>query len=108
MCKDNQLTELIVLLLRLPVEHRQQNEKKPRSVHATYLVAGTLLRPAPEINNSSVTKDLADELMQSSPYRNSQNLGPDDVLDESPELCITLVREEDLDGRFNQSKPKEP
>ena len=78
--------------------HRQQNVKKPGTVHATYLVAGIKCKLALTTTNGNGAKDGEDEHMQSSPFRSSPILNPEETVDESPVLSITLVREENLEG----------
>lgn len=81
--------------------HRQQNAKKPGTVHATYLIAGTKRNPVATTNNDSAAKDGEDEYMQSSPFRSSPIVPNQDVaVEDSPVLSITLVREEDLESRI--------
>jgi DNA polymerase delta subunit 3 len=81
--------------------HRQQNVKKPGSVHATYLVAGTKRKPTPTTTNGNAPKDGEDEYMQSSPFRSSPVPNPEEVPEDIPVLSITLVREENLEGTYN-------
>ncbi len=81
--------------------HRQQNVKKPGTVHATYLVAGTKRKPAPAKTNGNVLKDGEDEHMQSSPFRSSPIPNPEETIEDSLLLSITLVKEENLKGMFN-------
>jgi DNA polymerase delta subunit 3 len=81
--------------------HRQQNVKKPGTVHATYLVAGTKRKPAATTTNGSMGKDGEDEYMQSSPFRSSPAPNPEEVPEDSPVLSITLVREENLEGAYS-------
>jgi DNA polymerase delta subunit 3 len=79
--------------------HRQQNVKKPGTVHATYLVAGTRRKSLATTNNGNTVKGGEDEYMQSSPFRSSP-IPPnhEEVVEDHPIFCITLVREEDLEG----------
>ena len=58
--------------------HRQQNVKKPGTVHATY-----------------------DLYMQSSPFRSSPVPNVEEAVEDSPVLSITLVKEENLEGIFS-------
>jgi DNA polymerase delta subunit 3 len=81
--------------------HRQQNVKKPGTVHATYLVAGTKRKPDPTTTSGSVAKDGEDEYMQSSSFRSSPVPNPEEVPEDVPVLSITLVREENLEGAPN-------
>jgi len=78
--------------------HRQQNAKKPGSIHATYLISGTkreeLQTPTP-----TITKDGEDEYMQSSPFVTSSIPENEEVASVLTTI-ISLVREEDLDSMF--------
>jgi hypothetical protein len=80
--------------------HRLENAKKPKSVHATYVITGTPnegeLRPT-NGNGMHSTDAEGDEIMPSSPFDPTQ---PDEVEDPVPVTAIMLVREEDLAGRF--------
>jgi len=78
--------------------HRQQNVKKPGTVHATYLVAGIKCRPVLSTINGNAVKDGEDEHMQSSPFRSSPILNSEEAIEGNPVLSITLVREENLEG----------
>ncbi|PWY87526.1 hypothetical protein BO70DRAFT_360138 [Aspergillus heteromorphus CBS 117.55] len=75
--------------------HRNENNKKPNSVNATYLLTG--IQKAPETTNGY--QDSFDEngIPQSSPYLSSsmpnQDAGADDIAVSS----ILLVREDDLE-----------
>jgi len=78
--------------------HRQQNAKKPGTVHATYLVAGSMHTNDQPPANDQHSKDGEDSIMQSSPaFRSSPPPNPQEVAEDTPVLSITLVREEDLD-----------
>ena len=79
--------------------HRQQNGKKPGTVHATYLISGTKRKEEPLASNGGVQKDGEDDCMQSSPFVNSSMPQQDEGTGESGVLSITLVREENLEGR---------
>ena len=89
--------------------HRSQNAKKPNTLHATYLVSGTkpatpLVASSPQaLNGNTQKKDGEDDYMQSSPYMPSsapqveeqdENAGAVSV------TTITLVREEELEGKL--------
>jgi DNA polymerase delta subunit 3 len=76
--------------------HRQQNSKKPDTIHATYLIAG-IKKPEPPPTNGHA-KDGEDDYMQSSPFMHSSMPGPDEGTGESGVLTISLVKEEDLEG----------
>lgn len=93
-------------ILRMLYEfHRQQNGKKPGSVHATYLIAGCRRRRDTTFSRKGLRKDSEDEYMQSSPFRSSPVQQIDDV-EESPVLSIMLVKEEDLKGTFDDPDAK--
>jgi DNA polymerase delta subunit 3 len=77
--------------------HRQQNGKKPGTVHATYLISGTKRVDEPE-STPTIKKDGEDEYMQSSPFMNSSMPQVDDGTGASSILTITLTREEDLES----------
>jgi hypothetical protein len=79
--------------------HRQQNGKKPGTVHATYLLSGTKREEERESTPTPIKKDGEDDYMQSSPFMNSSMPQPDDT-GASSVLTITLTREEDLDSSF--------
>jgi DNA polymerase delta subunit 3 len=79
--------------------HRQQNGKKPGTVHATYLLSGTKRVEEPVPTNSKVKKDGEDEYMQSSPFLASSMPQIEDGSGAANVLSITLVREENLEGR---------
>jgi DNA polymerase delta subunit 3 len=78
--------------------HRQQNGKRPGTVHATYLISGTKRKEELSSSNGGAQKDGEDDYMQSSPFINSSMPQPDDT-GESGVLSIILVREENLEGR---------
>ncbi|KAE9969743.1 hypothetical protein EG327_010498 [Venturia inaequalis] len=83
--------------------HHNQNAKKPQSVHATYLITGTVGTgpPAPSTNGT-----LGDSFMQSSPFPSSMpepdtdfEIDPDEtpVKEDVPTITILLVQEEQLE-----------
>ncbi|KAL2070398.1 hypothetical protein VTL71DRAFT_13424 [Oculimacula yallundae] len=76
--------------------HRQQNAKKPDTIHATYLISGTKQKEEPTPTNGAVKKDGEDDYMQSSPFMAS-SMPAAESTGESSVLSITLVKEEDLD-----------
>lgn len=89
-------------ILRMLYEfYRQQNGKKPGSVHATYLISGCRRRQDPTFSRKGLIEDGEDEYMQSSPFRSSPVQQVDGVVEDSPLLSITLVKEEDLKGTFD-------
>lgn len=86
-------------VLRMLFEfHRQQNRKKPGTVHATYLVAGSRRRQGISTSTKGPAKDGDHEYMQSSPFRSSPAQPMQDVDEDNPVLCVTLVKEENLRG----------
>ncbi|KAG9243778.1 DNA polymerase subunit Cdc27 [Calycina marina] len=78
--------------------HRQQNAKKPGTVHATYLLSGTKkeepgqLTPIPRLE-----KDGEDEYMQGSPLSASSMMAPEESVSVFT-TTVTLVREENLEA----------
>ncbi|CZT51574.1 uncharacterized protein RSE6_12734 [Rhynchosporium secalis] len=77
--------------------HRQQNAKKPDTIHATYLISGTKRKEEAIPTNSAAKKDGEDDYMQSSPFMAS-SMPAEEGTGESSVLSITLVKEEDLEG----------
>ena len=79
--------------------HTKQNSRKPKSVHATYLLAGKKGPPGP--NNSLNGRDGDDIIMRSSPFMSSLP-----GLEEQEKLVsktsIVLVREEELESAFHR------
>lgn len=78
--------------------HKHENQKKPHSVTAAYLITGVL-------DNTPSRKDLDDdEVMQSSPFVSSQITPDDDEASSSeeaiPVTTVLLVREDELNGRI--------
>ncbi|KAH7411270.1 DNA polymerase subunit Cdc27 [Cadophora sp. MPI-SDFR-AT-0126] len=76
--------------------HRQQNAKKPDTIHATYLISGTKRKEVTLGTNSVAKKDGEDDYMQSSPFMAS-SMPAAGSTGESGVLNITLVKEEDLE-----------
>ncbi|CAL3962730.1 unnamed protein product [Diplocarpon coronariae] len=77
--------------------HRNQNAKKPGTIHATYLISGTKRKEDPFVTNGAPQKDGEDDYMQSSPFMSSSMPHPDSASGESGVLSITLVKEEQLE-----------
>jgi DNA polymerase delta subunit 3 len=76
--------------------HRLENAKKPKSVHATYVVVGTPNEGELQPTNGMHSTDAdGDQSMPSSSFLPSSQ-----VEDPVPITSIMLVREEDLAGRF--------
>jgi len=86
--------------------HRLQNAKKPGSIHATYLISGTKRKEESFGIKPVVKKDGEDDYMQSSPFMSSSMPHPEEDTGESHVLSITLVKEENLDGRKASSYKK--
>lgn len=80
--------------------HRQQNVKKPGSLHATYLVSGIqMLTAAPQAELSQ--NGHADVPMPSSPYMSSLAApGTNDEAEPVRQRVLTLVKEKNLEGRY--------
>ncbi|PWY87062.1 hypothetical protein BO94DRAFT_516760 [Aspergillus sclerotioniger CBS 115572] len=79
--------------------HHNENNKKPNSVNATYIITG--VQKAPEL--TSATNGVLDSfddsngIPQSSPYVSSSMPNQDAVTDEIAISSVLLVREEDLE-----------
>jgi DNA polymerase delta subunit 3 len=76
-----------------------ENAKKPRSVNASYIIAGVQQPPEKPARKGSRTKDGEDAIMQSSPFMPSSMPQPDDSEPPNRKTSIILVREEDMEGR---------
>ncbi|EFE29921.1 uncharacterized protein ARB_03262 [Trichophyton benhamiae CBS 112371] len=85
--------------------HRSENEKKPKSVHATYLLTGISghIKPLPLSRNH--LKDGEDEVMQSSPVVGSQPAQPEttETVAGPAITSVLLVPEEELEGKSFES-----
>jgi DNA polymerase delta subunit 3 len=79
--------------------HQRQNAKKPGTIHATYLLSGTKRSEDPTPLNGEAKKDGEDDYMQSSPFMSSSMPQSGEGTGENSVLSITLVREEDLEGK---------
>jgi len=84
--------------------HRTQNARKPGSLHATYLLAGTRKPEAQSQDNCHTSTSQPDEdvpmsdisfLNSSMPDQDGQGGGTN-----IPVTTITLVKEEELEGMF--------
>lgn len=75
--------------------HRNENAKKPQSVHATYVISGIQRPPEPPAMNGRTNDE--DEIMQSSPYLPSSMPNQDDISEPTRVFSIVLAREEDLE-----------
>lgn len=76
--------------------HHTQNTRKPGSVHATYLLYGTMTAKPAASEDSQ--KDGEDAYMQSSPFMSSSMPQEESVHEASPVKLVTLAKEEDLEG----------
>jgi len=76
--------------------HRQQNAKKPGTIHATYLLSGTKLEALQPTNGTK--KDGEDEYMQSSPFMGSSMPQSGEDNGSTGVLTITIAKEEDLES----------
>lgn len=86
--------------------HHNQNAKKPHSIHATYLITGTLRSgPTPSTNGTLSQLD-EDSIMQSSPFPSSMpgpdtnfEVDPDEnpVKEDVPTITVLLVQQEQLE-----------
>ncbi len=79
--------------------HHQESSKKSGSVHATYLISGIRRPPEPAAVNGNHEKDGDDDYMQSSPFMSSSMPNQEEATEIIPTRCITLVKEENLEGR---------
>lgn len=78
--------------------HKQQNSKKPGSVHAVYLVTGYVYPLTPTSSAQYEQADGEDAHMQSSPFMSSSMPQQDEEEEQLAVKTITLCREEDLEG----------
>ncbi|KAI4155115.1 MAG: hypothetical protein LQ340_001213 [Diploschistes diacapsis] len=78
--------------------HRQQNSKKPGSVHATYLLTGTQIVTSSSDAMNGVADGDGDITMQSSPYMSSPIHSEKPPEEPLKQQVITLAREEHLDA----------
>lgn len=78
--------------------HHTQNARKPGSVHATYLLYGTVnAKPSPpEVKQ----QDGEDSYMQSSPFMSSSMSKEGSAHEALPVKVMTLANEEDLEGNL--------
>jgi DNA polymerase delta subunit 3 len=90
--------------------HRTQNARKPGSIHATYIVAGTRRPevPSPSNGNATSSKTGGDAVMSDMSFPSSMPDHDDAETDVEviPVTTVTLVKEEDLEGRFVMSENK--
>jgi hypothetical protein len=82
--------------------HQKQNAKKPKSVHATYLITGT--KRAVEHANGTNGRGGEDVSMRSSPFMSSMP-EPEEPADEPIKRThVVLVREEELESAYDRGK----
>ncbi|PYH41569.1 uncharacterized protein BP01DRAFT_360219 [Aspergillus saccharolyticus JOP 1030-1] len=79
--------------------HHNENNKKPNSVNATYILTGVQMAPEPATpaNGLQSSAGTADTIPPSSPYISSSMPNQDGPADEVAVSSVLLVREEDLD-----------
>ncbi|KAJ5497335.1 hypothetical protein N7463_009322 [Penicillium fimorum] len=75
--------------------HRNENAKKPQTVHATYVISG--IQKAPDQAPTNGHADNGDDMMESSPYLPSSMPNQDTDSDSIRTTSIVLAREEDLE-----------
>jgi len=83
--------------------HKNQNAKKPGTIHATYLISGTKRIDETTPKPGGIKKDGEDDYMASSSFMSSSMPQPEEGTGESSVLSITLVKEENLEGRYTPS-----
>jgi DNA polymerase delta subunit 3 len=83
--------------------HQKQNAKRPKSVHATYLISGT--KRATGETNGTNGRSREDVSMRSSPFMSSMP-EPEQQEEEEPvkKSAILLVREEELASTYRIDK----
>lgn len=79
----------------------EQTRRKPGSIHATYLVGGVRRVTEPPGTNGVQKVNDQDVHMPSSPYMSSSMPHQDGEEEEQTVRSITLVKEEQLEGRFS-------
>ena len=96
------LIHCYLILFRLLFQfHKQQNSKKPGSVHAVYLVTGFTIPVTPTDLPQTEQADGEDAHMQSSPFMSSSMPQQEDEEEHLAVKTVTLCREEDLEGEKN-------
>lgn len=85
--------------------HTRETAKKPKSVHATYLLTGK--KGLPGLDNNLNGRDGDDIIMRSSPFMSS--LPAPEGTQEKPvsKMSIVLVREEELESTSQLCNKKE-
>ena len=81
--------------------HHRQNQKKPGSVHATYLITGSQASKPSTQANGAHESSLDDGNLQSSPFMSSSMPDPKEDGDDEPQTVtvVSLVKEELLPGK---------
>lgn len=82
--------------------HHEQTKKRPGSVHATYLVGGVQRVTDLVSTNGAQKVEDQDAHMPSSPYMSSSMPHQDGTEEEPTVRSITLVTEEQLEGKFSR------
>ena len=78
--------------------HQKQNSRKPKSVHATYLVTGT--KSTTTSTNGHNNRYGDDTVMRSSPFMSSMPVPEEPEEGPSKKTAIVLVREEELESNW--------
>ncbi|CAL8578247.1 CDC27 protein [Xanthoria parietina] len=86
--------------------HKQQNSKKPGSVHAVYLVTGYISPVTPTSSAQYEQADGEDVHMQSSPFMSSSMPRQDEDEEQLAVKTVTLCREEYLEDVKTRSRGK--
>ena len=81
--------------------HHEQTNRKPGSVHATYLVGGARRITEPRGKIGVQKADDQDVHLPSSPFMSSSMPHQDGEEDEQTVQSITLVKEEQLESMFS-------
>jgi len=76
--------------------HTKQNSKKPKSIHATYILTGK--KRALEHTNGANGQDGDDAVMRSSPFMSSMPAPEEPAEDPVSKTSVVLVREEELES----------
>lgn len=89
--------------------YTKQNAKKPKSIHATYLLTGTKREEEEEHTNGANGQDGDDTVMRSSPYMSSMPEPDEDEEEDKPvpTTTIEVVRDEELEGMQGRYWPAE-
>ena len=84
--------------------HRSQNQKKPKSLHATYLVTGkqTIQQQLP--TDGATSQDGPDVVMQSSPAPSSPPHAQQQESQEYSATSILLVDEDQLESERHAAR----